>query len=1040
MKFRFKIQQYQTDAVDAVIKVFQGQGYHDKLRYIRDLGEVKQGSHQSTFGTENDEFELINPLDDTGYKNEAIELSDEHILKNIQTLQSENNIKRSLSLVKDLGRCSLDIDMETGTGKTYVYIKTMFELNKNYGWSKFIVVVPSIAIREGVKKSFEITADHFMEHYSKKARFFVYNSSNLNQLDSFSSNSGINVMIINTQAFASSLKEDGKSKESRIIYSKRDEFNSRRPIDVIKANHPIIILDEPQKMGGDVTRKALKNFNPLFTLNYSATHKQQHNLVYVLDALDAYNKKLVKKIEVKGFEVKNFRGTDSYLYLEQIVLSSKKPPMARVEMEIKYKKSINRETRTLGVNDDLYRISREMEQYKGFTISEIDPIHRTVTFTNGEVISKGNLVGDASEESIRRVQIRETILSHFEKEEKLYNMGIKSLSLFFIDEVSKYRQYDEKNTEVLGEYGKMFEEEYINILKETITPSDTPYQKYLKSVCSDVSSIHKGYFSIDKQGRSVNSELKRGSESSDDISAYDLILKNKERLLSFDEPTRFIFSHSALREGWDNPNVFQICTLKHSDNKTMKRQEVGRGLRICVNQTGNRMDAESCGDTVHDINMLTVIASESYKNFVSDLQSDIKTVLYDRPTVATSEYFKGKYVKVDGTPTLIDNNTADVIEFYLIQNGYVDMKRKVTDKYRTDVAMNTIAALPEELTSMAEGIHMLIQAVYNDSDLNNMVSDGHETKVKDNPLNDNFAKAEFQALWKQINHKYAYTASFASEELIHKAITHINEKLFVSQLQYTATIGRQKDEMNEYEVERGESFNGEKTRTQTLKHAETNQIKYDLIGKVAEGTVLTRKTVGAILKGLASNKLDMFRNNPEEFISTVTKLVKEQKATMIVEHISYDKLEDKYDSSIFTAEKSSQSFDKAFRSNKAIQDYVFTDGTAEQSVERRFAQNLDEASEVCVYAKLPTGSKGFQIPTPVGNYSPDWAIAFYEGKVKHIFFIAETKGTMDSLNLKPIEQAKISCAKKLFNEISTSNVKYHDVDSYQSLLNIMNSL
>ena len=1045
MKFNFKIQQYQTDAVEAVVQVFAGQGYHDKIRYIRDLGKKRDAPvYQTMLAGSGEDQELADPLNDTGYKNEAVALTDEQLFANIQKIQSQNNIKLSPELVKELGRCSLDIEMETGTGKTYVYIKTMFELNKQYGWSKFIVVVPSIAIREGVKKSFEITADHFMEHYGKKARFFIYNSANLNQLDNFSQSSGINVMIINTQAFAASLNEDknveGRKGDAaaRIIYSKRDEFGSRRPIDVIKANRPILILDEPQKMGGQVTQKALKNFNPLFCLNYSATHAKQHNLVYVLDALDAFNKRLVKKIEVKGFEVKNLRGTDSYLYLEQIVLSPKKPPMARIEMEIGYNKSINRETRLLGVGDDLYYISQEMEQYKGYTISEIDPFRGQVTFTNGETIRTGDVVGDVSEKDMRRIQIRETILSHFEKEEKLFNMGIKTLSLFFIDEVAKYRQYDDNGEEVLGEYGVMFEEEYMNILNEYLTLFDTPYQKYLRSTCSDVSKVHKGYFSIDKKtGRSIDSQVKRGSEFSDDISAYDLILKNKERLLSFEEPTRFIFSHSALREGWDNPNVFQICTLKHSDSNTAKRQEVGRGLRLCVNQAGTRMDAQSCGDRVHDINMLTVVASESYKTFVSDLQSDIKSVLYDRPTVATSEYFKGKYIKVDDIPTLIDDEAANAIEFYLIQNGYVDMKRKVTDKYRADVAMNTLAPLPEELQPMGEGIHTLIQAVYDDRVLAEMFTDGHETKIRENPLNENFAKKEFQALWKEINHKYAYTVSFDSDELIAKSIAHINEKLFVSELQYTTTIGRQKANMNEYEVDRGESFGGEKTRTQTLRHAGINQIKYDLIGKVAEGAVLTRRTVAAILSGLNPDKLYMFRNNPEEFISKVVKLIKEQKATMIVEHIQYNQIEGGYDSTIFTAEKSSQGFEKAFRATKAIQDYVFTDGIAEESVERRFVEDLDIADEVCVYAKLP---KGFHIPTPVGNYSPDWAIAFYEGKVKHIFFVAETKGTMDSLQLKPIEQAKISCAKKLFNEMSTSKVKYHDVDSYQNLLNLMNSL
>lgn len=1039
MKFNFKIQQYQTDAVNAIVKVFNGQGYKDKVDYIRDLGKAtKNTTYQTRLDIDEEKLEINDLDDDIGFKNGEITLTDEQLLKNIHEIQTYTNIKLSPSLIRDLGKCSLDIEMETGTGKTYVYIKTMFELNKLYGWSKFIVVVPSIAIREGIKKSFEITTDHFMEHYGKKARFFIYNSSNLNQLDNFSSSHDINVMIINTQAFASSLKEGAKNKESRIIYSKRDEFGSRRPIDVIKANRPIIILDELQKMGGEVTQNALKNFNPLFSLNYSATHAKEHNLVYVLDALDAYNKRLVKKIEVKGFEVKNLRGTDKYLYLENIILSSKKPPMARIEIEIAYKKSINREPRIVGVSDNLYYISNEMEQYKGFAISEIYPITGTVTFTNGEIIQKGDVVGDISERDMRRIQIRETIISHFEKEEKLFNMGIKTLSLFFIDEVAKYRQYDENGDEMLGEYGKMFEQEYMSILNDYVTLFDTPYQAYLKNNFSDVSKAHKGYFSIDKKtGKSVDSALKRGNEFSDDISAYDLILKNKERLLSFSEPTRFIFSHSTLREGWDNPNVFQICTLKHSYNQTGKRQEVGRGLRLCVNQSGIRMDAETCQDVVHKINMLTVIASESYKTFVADLQSDIKTVLYDRPSKATMEYFLGKTIMIDENPVVIEAKQAKAIYKYLLKNDYIDEDDNVTDQYRTDLDNNCLAEFSEDIKHMAIGIHTLIQGVFDESVLNDMIDNGNKTKMPENELNDNFFKKEFQTLWNYINHKYAYTVEFDSNELITKSIDHINHKLFVSQLQYTASVGQQKTDMNAFEIERSDSFYTAKTSTKTLKHSKTSAIKYDLIGKIAEGTILTRKTVAKILKGIAIGKVEMFSNNPEEFISKVIKLIKEQKATMIVEHISYDQIEGKYDSTIFTTENHSQNFDKAFRAEKHIQDYVFTDGIAEKSVERRFAQDLDIADEVCVYAKLP---RGFAIPTPVGNYSPDWAIAFNEGAVKHIYFVAETKGTMESLNLRPIEQAKISCAKKLFNEISTSKVKYHDVDSYQSLLNIMNNL
>ena len=1046
MKFQFKIQQYQTDAVDAVVQVFNGQWKYERTSYLRDIGSRKYEQIQMNLLAADGEIPVEDLLNDSGYRNAAVELSDEQLLANIRRLQTFNNIKLSDSLVRDLGCCSLDVEMETGTGKTYVYIKTMFELNKRYGWSKFIVVVPSIAIREGVKKSFEITAEHFMEQYGKKARFFVYNISNLTQLDNFSASSGINVMIINTQAFAASLNEEknveGRKGDAaaRIIYSKRDEFGSRRPIDVISANRPIIILDEPQKMGGEVTQKALKSFKPLFSLNYSATHAKQHNLVYVLDALDAFNKRLVKKIEVKGFEVKNFRGTDSYIYLEQILLSPNKPPMARLELEIGYQKSINREIRKVGVGDDLYYLSQGMEQYKGFTVSEIDPIRGILTFLNGEVVSVGEVRGDVSEQDMRRIQIRETILSHFEKEEALYNKGIKTLSLFFIDEVAKYRQYDADGNEVLGEYGKIFEQEYISVLNEYITLFDTPYQKYLRSTCSDVSAVHKGYFSIDKKtGRSIDSTLKRGSEFSDDISAYDLILKNKERLLSFEEPTRFIFSHSALREGWDNPNVFQICTLKHSDSSTAKRQEVGRGLRLCVNQGGNRMDAESCGDMVHDINMLTVIASESYKDFVGALQTGIKEVLYDRPSKATVEYFEGKTVTVNGQQITIDARQAKSIYRYLLKNDYIDDNDKVTDAYRDDLANSCLVPLPLDVQDIAEGVHLLIQGVFVESVLKQMVKDGRETKVKENPLNDNFYKKEFQTLWNYINHKYAYTVEFDSKELIQKAIAAIDTKLFVSQLQYTTTTGSQKTDMNEYEVERGASFGAVRTRTQTLRHAETSQVKYDLIGKIAEGTVLTRRTVAAILSGILPEKFYMFRNNPEEFISKVVRLIKEQKAATIVDHIAYNQTEGSYDNAIFTAEKSGQPLEKAFKAKKAIQDYVFTDGYAAngQSVEQRFVTDLDAAEEVVVYAKLP---KGFAIPTPVGNYSPDWAIAFQKDSVKHIFFVAETKGTMESLQLKPVEAAKLACARRLFNNLSTSHVRYAAVDSYQNLLSLMPSI
>ena len=796
-----------------------------------------------------------------------------------------------------------------------------------------------------------------------------------------------------------------------------------------------MILDEPQKMGGKKTQEALKEFHPLFMLNYSATHKEHHDLVYVLDALDAYRMKLVKKIEVKGFDIHNLRGTDGYLYLENIIISPKKPPMARLEFEIKYDKSIKRETRIVGVDDDLYALSKEMEQYQGYHINDIDPIRGVVTFTNGAEIHTGEALGDVSEKDIRRVQIRETIRSHFEKEKELYNRGIKTLSLFFIDKVEHYRKYDDEGNEINSEYGQMFEEEYISILNEYLTLFDTPYEQYLKQI--DVHTTHAGYFSIDKKGHKVDSKTKRGSDFSDDESAYELILKDKERLLSLDNPVRFIFSHSALREGWDNPNVFQICTLKHGgDSTTNKRQEVGRGLRLCVNQSGDRMDEQVLGSEVQEINKLTVIASEGYKDFVSSLQNDIKDNLYERPTQATVEYFQGKRIQIGDDVVTITSDQANAIYFYLVKNSYIDEDGHVTDAYRADAENKILAPLPDKIKDITAGVHALVRSIFDEHALDGMIEDGHQTKIQENALNDNFYKKEFQTLWNYINHKWSYTVHFDSQELIQKAIRHIDDKLFVSQLQYTVTKGTQGDDWSAETIKSGNGFVSEKSHTYDLKRSEMSQVKYDLIGEIGAGTHLTRKTVAMILKGISPAKFSMYRHNPEEFISKVTKLINEEKATMIVDDITYNRTDGTYDSEIFTAEKN-KDFSKAYPAKKNVQDYVFTDGTAEKSIERKFAEDMDLDDKVVVYAKLP---RGFQIPTPVGNYAPDWAIAFQKGTVKHIYFVAETKGSMESMDLRPIEQAKIKCAKTLFNEISTDDVVYGQVDSYQNLLSMMNAI
>ncbi|MEA1885517.1 MAG: DEAD/DEAH box helicase family protein [Thermotogota bacterium] len=590
---KFKHQKFQEEAAKSVVDCFTGQPNQRLSQYTFDSGY--KGDQASL-------YERI------GYMNSQIRLSKERVFENIREVQKMKGLKISPKLE---GRYNLTVDMETGTGKTYTYIKTMYELNRAYGWNKFIVVVPSIAIREGVFKAFQITQDHFLEDYGKKIRYFIYNSRQLTKLDAFATDSGINCMIINSQAF------NARGKDARRIYMELDEFQSRKPIDVLAQTQPIMIIDEPQSVEGPQTQKSLKAFQPLFTLRYSATHRKEYNKIYRLDALDAYNQKLVKKISVKGIDVKGSTGSSGYLYFEGVELRGRQKPVARLEYEHKTNAGIRKRVRLVNEGDHLYEHSGGLEEYRGVSVLTIDGARNLIEFSNGTILHPGETVGDVSEKHLRRIQIREAIRSHIEKEMSLFHKNIKVLSLFFIDEVAKYKQYDENNQAVKGMYADMFEEEYLKMISQLEGMVSEDYWDY---VHCDAGTIHNGYFSIDKNRRLVNTKVKyqgKKNEFVDDVDAYDLIMKDKERLLSFDEPNRFIFSHSALKEGWDNPNVFQICTLKHSDSSIRKQQEVGRGLRLCVNGEGDRMDANVPGIDVHAINTLTVIASESYKDFAS---------------------------------------------------------------------------------------------------------------------------------------------------------------------------------------------------------------------------------------------------------------------------------------------------------------------------------------------------------------------------------------------------------------------------------------
>lgn len=1048
MEFKFKVQQYQTLAADAVADVFKGQPKVDGQQFVRDLGAGFYDKKGQAFISNFD-----NPDGDAsdGYKNAPLVMSPDVLLDNIKKVQDRNGIERSAKLSHALGACELDVEMETGTGKTYVYTETIFELNKRYGWSKFIIVVPNVAIREGVGKSLSITQRHFLDRYGKRIWWFIYNSNRLNELDTFASRDDISVMIINIQNFNKSFKKDGRSKEALRMFSERDDFGSRRPIDVLAATNPILILDEPQKMGkkNSATRKAMQQFHPLFSLNYSATHAEHHNEVYALDALDAYNMRLVKRIEVKGFEVRGMRGTDGYLCLQEIKVS-KAAPVARIEFKkLMANGSVKKVIGSFNEGDDIYVASGELEAYRNdFVVSEIradqDGSLGYVRFRNGEELRCGEVVGDSAGEDIRRVQIRETIKSHLQKEEQLYARGIKCLSLFFIDEVAKYRAYSDDGEELTVGYGKVFEEEYAAAVAERLdsprTEDGAPgsYALYLKQFEPD--QVHKGYFSIDKKGHAINSTTKRGSEDSDDESAYDLILKNKERLLSFDEPTRFIFSHSALREGWDNPNVFQICTLKESGSETSKRQEVGRGMRLCVNQEGDRQDVGALGEgMVQKVNLLTVIASESYSSFVNDLQKDIRAELRERPKKVTREFLRDfHFVGSGGVKLELDGEQAELVHNVLVKLEYVGLDGSVTDKFKSEgIKREEVDALPAAARTVIEQklplIETALTSVFDSSVLDDMVSNGLETKVLSNPLNENFGKREFQELWNKINFKQAYTVHFDDDELRRKAVDNIDRNLMVSKVTYHIVTGEQAEEGSADQLDSKSHFEMRHTETHNLSEVSPIHVRYDLVGEVAKRAKITRRSAARILSKMSSVKFALFKENPEEFIAKVGDAIVDEKATMIVEHISYNRLEERYDAAIFT-ETMPESMARAYRSKKNVQDYVFPDGTAVKSVERRFAEDLDAADEVVVYAKLP---RSFQIPTPVGNYAPDWAIAFRQGSVKHVFFVAETKGSMSTLDLRPIEQAKIACARKLFNEMGDADVRYEVVDSFEKLLGIV---
>lgn len=1021
MKLKYKHQRFQAEACRMVTNVFTGQPKSDGLSDF----SVDQGDSNGFIKVE-------------GFGNKDIVLDNAAITDNVRAVQMELGLK-PVEVLEGDGR-TFTIEMETGTGKTYTYIKTMYELNAKYGWSKFIIVVPSIAIREGVYKSFQSMEEHFAGEYGKRMQYFIYDSKQLSKIDGFASDPGLHVMIINTQSFNSSINEDknveGRAGDAaaRIIFSRRDDFRSRRPIDILAATRPIMIIDEPQSVLGankaNATRKGIQLFKPLFMLLYSATHRKDdiYNMVYRLDAIDAYNQKLVKKIEVKGIKQIGSTATNGYIYLDEIVIS-KSNPQARISFDVKTSTGTKQTTRLVNEGFNVKENSGNLAEYENnFIVERIDGLTGTIRFLNGLELHEGDVVGSVNEDALRRIQIRETIKTHLERERQLFKQHIKVLSLFFIDHVESYRKYDCEDTR--GKFAIMFEEEYQRMLQEMMPNfSDAEYVAYLKDPRNSAENVHQGYFSRDNKGRMVDPKHERGTSDSNDESAFDLIMKDKERLLSQNEPVRFIFSHSALREGWDNPNVFQICTLKNSDNENRKRQEVGRGMRLCVNDKGERQDHDVLGDHVFDTNILTVIASESYEDFSKKLQNEIADACDNRPILVTTNLFTNARVqKEDGSTYVINEQKAVEIQESLVGHGYVK-SGKLTQKYFDDRQAGTLD-FGEEVNEIKDIVIQKLDTVFNRDQI--MPENGRKPKEA-HFVKDNFEKKEFQNLWKRINTQTYYNVSFETSSLVGNAIKEIDDHLKVTEIRIVVESGGMDNIKDRETLEAGEAMQQNNTRTIHVTEAVGGNVTYDLIGNLVSNTGLTRKTVIDILKGITPATFSLFRCNPEEFIIKTSRIINDCKALSVIQHIKYEKIGNTFDTDIFTESTLRGKLGiNAIESTKSLYDLVVVDS---EGIEKTFAESLEREDDVVVYTKLP---KGFYISTPMGHYNPDWAVAFKEGTVKHIYFVAETKGnSLEGSQLRGSEGAKIECARKHFAAISSSDVKYDVVRTYQELYDVV---
>lgn len=959
MKLKFdSTLQFQLDAINSIVDLFEGQPLH-KGDFSIEINTSLETGQGSIFQTE------------LGIANNLI-VADNAILTNLQKIQERNDLDITTDEEFQANGYNFSVEMETGTGKTYVYLRTIFELSIKYGFKKFIIVVPSVAIREGTLKSIEMTRDHFKALYNNiEFEHFVYDSRKANRLRHFATSNQIQIMIINIDAFRKDFSDSEDEKKSNVIFKENDKLSGRKPIEFVQATHPFVIIDEPQSVDSTPkSQEAIKSLNPLCIFRYSATHKNLYNLVYKLDPIKAYELKLVKQIivaDVKGSEAQN----DAYVKLLNV--DNKNGIRARIRIQVQTKDGVKEKDIWVKQNADLFSLSNERECYKnGFEVLDIsaEPGNEFIDFTVGRLYL-GQERGGLKDEMME-VQIRNTIKKHLDKELQLKDKGVKVLSLFFIDRVANYRSYDEEGKPIKGKFAELFEKHYNELIQ-------LPQYKILN--IHPLDKIHDGYFSQDKKG--ILKDTSGSTQADDDT--YAKIMRNKEQLLSLEEPLKFIFSHSALREGWDNPNVFQICTLNETKSVMKKRQEIGRGLRLPVNNLGDRVFDEN-------INKLTIIANESYEVFAKSLQQEYE----EDCGVTFGKIPKIGFAKlsqvIDDKEVVVGRKESEKIWIELVEKGFLDESGKITNKFNPKEKDFTLS-----LSDSYKGLENEIVSTLQSYQLERHIQrDDEPKKLKINKQV--FLDPEFETLWNKIKHKTTYQVEFKTEKLIENCVISIKKMHTIEPIKIRYREGQ-------LDVTR-KGVVSEETR------ANTYDVKYsgplpDVISYLQRETELTRKTIVEIL--VRSNRLDEFAVNPQKYMDSVTAIIKNELHKLMIDGIKYEKIADQeWSMRLFEDEEILSYLNNRLEVNKSVYDAIVYDS----EVERKFAEDLDKRDDIKLFVKLPDW---FKVETPIGEYNPDWAV------VKHfdttIYLVRETKGTKDFLKLRNSESEKINCGKKHFEAL-----------------------